>query len=204
MKSNHETVKDLIIENAVALLREKGFSNVSMRNIAMKSDMSATNLYNYFSSKDEMYIAILTKAFQRLYLDINRAFETEDKLIPKVKNMVRAYFDYGIDNRYYYEIMFTNAGPTYNDYVGTKYENLAKKEMDISNQIIEITKNLLIKVAKHKKRDFDEKYLEIKVVQLWSMLHGLISLHNNKIVDYITTNIDSIFDMVINKYIESI
>ncbi len=204
IKSNREVVKDLIIKNAVSVLSEKGFSNVSMRSIAKRCDMSATNLYNYFSSKDEIYITILIQGFNQLYSEIGKASVKEEDLFKKAKDMIRAYFDFGIKNRYYYEIMFSNAAPTYKDYIGTKYENLAKTEMDLSNKIIEITKKLLIEVAKYKKIEIDEQFGEIKVVQLWSMLHGLISLFNNQIVDYITSNINLIFDSVVDEYIKSI
>lgn len=57
IKKNH--IRKKILEEAEKLFLEKGFSGASLRAIAIESETSLSNLYNYFSSKDDLFAEIL-------------------------------------------------------------------------------------------------------------------------------------------------
>ncbi|MFO7734991.1 MAG: TetR/AcrR family transcriptional regulator [bacterium] len=57
VKKNY--IRKKILEEAKKLFLKKGFSKTSLRAIAEKSETSLSNLYNYFTSKDELFAEIL-------------------------------------------------------------------------------------------------------------------------------------------------
>lgn len=52
--SNKESKKNTIIENSLKLFSTKGFYNTTIPDIAKAMKMSVGNMYNYFSSKEEL------------------------------------------------------------------------------------------------------------------------------------------------------
>ncbi|TAL35262.1 MAG: TetR/AcrR family transcriptional regulator, partial [Spirochaetes bacterium] len=117
-----EKVRESIIESAVGLIAAGGFAGMTMRRLAVKMEMSATNLYNYFRSKDEIYITILIRGFRDLYDRLHRARDRARDPVEQAKAVVSEYLSFGIDNFNYYDIMFSPSLPKYNDYMGTPYE----------------------------------------------------------------------------------
>ena len=53
---------EIILNKAEKLFADSGFGSVSMTNIANACNMSKANLYHHFSSKEDLYIQILTRA----------------------------------------------------------------------------------------------------------------------------------------------
>ena len=49
-------IKDRILETALQHLIEDGFEHFSMRKLAARLGMTAANIYNYFTNKDEIYL----------------------------------------------------------------------------------------------------------------------------------------------------
>lgn len=54
MATSKENKKNSIIENALKLFSQKGFYNTTIPDIAKAMQMSVGNMYNYFSSKEEL------------------------------------------------------------------------------------------------------------------------------------------------------
>lgn len=81
MRCKSETKRQSIIDTADAVFRELGFEATSMSEIAARVGGSKATLYNYFSSKDELFVATILQFAQthmegvfRL-LDPNQALE---------------------------------------------------------------------------------------------------------------------------------
>lgn len=179
-------IKDGIIDKAVAILSEEGFDRLTMRRIAEVAGMSATNLYNYFTSKDEIYITILIKGFENLYEIFLNISSLSDNPVEKGRKLMKAYLKFGIKNSHYYDIMFTRPAPKYNDYVNTPLESMARIEMDYSREIIKISRKAISDIISEKKMKKEDPGL--KLLQLWAMVHGLIVLNNSNIVNYLNEN----------------
>ncbi len=69
-----EERKMLIVESAMELFAEKGFSATSVSMIAKHAEISKGLLYNYFNSKDELISYILNSGIEKLFegFDKNR------------------------------------------------------------------------------------------------------------------------------------
>lgn len=61
-----------IQENALRLFRDHGFGAVKMEEIAESSDVSAITVYRYFSTKQDLLLAIITSEFDAAYKKVNQ------------------------------------------------------------------------------------------------------------------------------------
>ncbi len=79
-----ETVQ-AIIEAAGQLLVERGFANTTTNAIAERAGVSIGSLYQYFSNKDEVYLALTRRHFERidpLLNELNQALGQPRSNIP--------------------------------------------------------------------------------------------------------------------------
>lgn len=198
-----EKVRESIIDGAVEIIHSDGFSGMTMRKIASRMEMSATNLYNYFSSKDDLYINILIRGFRDLHTLLKSAYDSSPDPVERSRRYVRSYLSFGIENFNYYEIMFSPSLPKYNDYVGTPQEALASVEMDYSKKIIELSFNVVSGVLTVRKDDAAGTIVR-RLIEVWSMLHGMISLYNSTLIDYVIEKPDRIYDAIVDDIINYI
>lgn len=196
-----EKIRESILEKAVEIINADGFKGMTMRKLALRMDMSATNLYNYFSNKDEIYINILIRGFKMLYEILKSVYDAGVNPLERGKKIIQSYLAFGIQNYNYYEIMFSPGLPKYADYVGTPLENLAAIEMGYSKKIIDLSMDAVADVMRQNKNSRVDGN-EMRVIEVWSMLHGMISLYNSRMIDYITkkpaNKYESIIDDIIN------
>lgn len=77
--------KDAIVNAALKLFREKGFTHVSIKDIASESGVSSVSLYNYFGSKEgvvkECANFLMENTIRMAKELINQNIEFKDKLL---------------------------------------------------------------------------------------------------------------------------
>jgi AcrR family transcriptional regulator len=85
--------RERILRAAAAAIAEHGYHGMGMRELAKGADMSLSNLYNYFSSKEEMLFALQKEAFEVLLASAEDALEIaetpEDRLYVFISHHVR-------------------------------------------------------------------------------------------------------------------
>jgi AcrR family transcriptional regulator len=194
-------IREKILESALDIIVAKGLDGLTMRNLAQKTGMTAPNLYNYFSNKDEIYIHIVICGFEMLYADLKAACDLhEDKTI-RLRAMINAYMTFGINKPRYYDIMFTRPTPKYNDYIGTPLERISEIEYKISMDIV----TLAIKTASDVMGPaVGEALLTQRLVQIWSLMHGMITLNNSQVMGYVAASAEQIYKKIIDEFIDSL
>lgn len=75
--------REKIIATARRLFAERGYSGCSVADIARQAEMSQGNLYWYFSSKEELFQAILMEGFQTLGIMMAEAAAREGNSLEK-------------------------------------------------------------------------------------------------------------------------
>lgn len=194
-----EVIKNLILDNALYILIHDGFDMLTMRKIASRSGMSATNIYNYFSNKDEIYLSIVIRGFEKLHSRFQSICETYTDPLERGRELAMAYFNFGFDERHYYEIMFTRSTPKYNDYLGTPMEKLAAVEMDYSMKIVEMAGRAIEEVTSSRQGpDTNSDNTGMKVMQVWGLLHGIISLYHSNIAQYIVSDSSQVVEKIMS------
>ena len=67
-KENEKSeMKELILKTAMKLFLDKGFNNITIRNIAEKIEYSPATIYLYFKNKDEILYTLRREGFENLY-----------------------------------------------------------------------------------------------------------------------------------------
>ena len=184
-------IKDRILETALQHLIEDGFEHFSMRKLAARLGMTAANIYNYFTNKDELYLLIQTRGFEMLYDFLHKAYKRSAAPEKKLENMIRAYLKFGMDNPEYYEIMFSRNTPKYADYKGTAMEKVALLEKQTALKSADITIQALSDLfANNKTVHIDT--LRFRMLQIWFTLNGMINLFNSRVLQEVEDHVDAI------------
>jgi hypothetical protein len=91
--------------------------------------------------------------------------------------------------------------PKYNDYIGTPLEKISEIEykisMDIAALALETAKDVMGPTA-------EETLLTQRLVQIWSLMHGMITLNNSQVMGYVAQSPDSVYKKIIDEFIDSL
>jgi AcrR family transcriptional regulator len=83
------TKKEIIIEKAARLFREKGFGAASMRDIAETVGVEAASLYNHIQSKSEILQAICFKVANEFISHLEEVERNSEPNLKKMETIIR-------------------------------------------------------------------------------------------------------------------
>ncbi|MBU2514398.1 TetR/AcrR family transcriptional regulator [bacterium] len=172
-----EKVKQNIIEEAMKLIIEVGFFHMSMRKLADRVGMSATNLYYYYSNRDEIYLNIQIKGFKALQEVLEEVYISQNDPFETLKKMIRVYLEFGFNNPDYYQIMLNSDTPRYLEYRGDKAEPVALETKQAALNALAVPMKAIEDNAAVPAVD-----VEFRAYQLWITLHGIVTLYNRNIL----------------------
>jgi len=167
-----------ILDAALRLIIEHGFSELSMRKIASRLGVTATTIYNYYASREELYFFIRIRGFELLFESIANTYKAKDDPYEKLCAVVGEYVRFGIRNPDYYEVMFISRSvPKFLDCIGTPLEKVAGREKEKSIQTFLFIAQGIAEYLKIS--DAKARYLTIR---LWTELNGIVSLLNSRLL----------------------
>jgi len=175
-KEEIDEVRDKILDHALKIISDEGYDSLTMRELGSRLGCSAKTIYNYYGSKEEIYLRILTKGFQTLNACADKALTGVSDPVEKLRVLCNVYIRFGLDNISYYNLMFSHDVPKYTNYLGTYFESAAKEEKDTAMYYAAISE-AAISGAISKKRKASKQEAAFHLVRLWSALHGFVSLH---------------------------
>lgn len=100
-----EQRRDDILSAARSLLVEKGYYNISMRQIANLSELGVGTIYSYFSSKEEIYAYLSEEVFEIIFQLLLSAEESTDSPVEKIKNIGRAINEFSEKNKMHFDFI---------------------------------------------------------------------------------------------------
>ncbi len=184
-----EKIKNQVIDHALDIIASEGYGNLSMRKLADRTGVSAKTLYNYFESKDEIYLLLINMGFTVLKSHISKAIHDVEDPVEKVRAVCKAYLRFGLNNPHYYNIMYNMALPKHDAFIGTSLEKLADKPFTKSERLRELAVGIIYDAFKAR-GDFPEEVAEIKMFHIWAALHGATSIYvfGTNFLDWIKTD----------------
>lgn len=83
--------EDKILYAAEEVFHQKGFSGARMQEIADRAEINKGLLHYYFKTKDKLFEAVFSKAFDLMVNRLNTILATQQSLDDKIDMMVDAY-----------------------------------------------------------------------------------------------------------------
>ncbi|HTR30184.1 MAG TPA: TetR/AcrR family transcriptional regulator [Puia sp.] len=97
----NSTKKDVIIEKASKLFREKGFGAASMRDLAEHVGVEAASLYNHIQSKSEILQTICFKVANEFMSNLEAVESSHHSTLKKMENIIRLHIRMMLDQYEY-------------------------------------------------------------------------------------------------------
>jgi|TARA_Y100001933_G_scaffold262862_1_gene322133 TetR/AcrR family transcriptional regulator len=94
---NSEKKRAAILEAALTTFSQYGLHGTSIDQIALLADVSKTNLFYYFSNKEELYVSVLRELLD-LWLRPLRAFTEEQDPIQAIRDYIRVKLEFSRDH----------------------------------------------------------------------------------------------------------
>lgn len=195
-----EAVRERILKEALFIINEEGYASLSMRKLAKRLGFTAKTIYNYYSNKDELYLMVLIKGFSDLAEEFRKVNSSSTDPLKKLRAAVHTYVKWGIENKHYYNIMFSMDTPKYSDYRGTAMEPIAERQNSVALEIPEIAVSIINAVAQKTGR-ISPREVPFHLLQIWSTLHGVVSLYISRVTLEVR-NIDKAIDWILEEVIK--
>ena len=96
---------EIILNKAEKLFADSGFGSVSMTNIANACNMSKANLYHHFSSKEDLYIQILTRAQKKTRNILEKTKEITGTYIEKIEFFINEHLNQMLEDTMKYKLL---------------------------------------------------------------------------------------------------
>jgi len=176
MKLPNEDIRRRILGAAKVAFRRNGFLKASMRDIARDAGISAGNIYNYFSGKDELLRAVVQPVIYRFHLMLEEHHGLEGASIYDMlhedyhKKVTEEYLELIRKHRTLLNILFFKS----------QGSSLARFKEEFTNRATGQVKRWLDKEkARHENMNIDitEFFLHLHTVWMFSLFEEVI-MHN--------------------------
>ena len=87
-----------ILEQAEKIFAAKGFHNAAVAEIAGASGFAVGTLYQFFPSKEQLYISMLTEKLNMMYSAIRESVAKEMDIVKKIEVLVASQFNFVENN----------------------------------------------------------------------------------------------------------
>ena len=160
-----EAMHQLILEAAHKLFVDRGFEEVSIRNIAEAIEYSPATIYLYFKDKNEIYYALQCEAFKTFNEYMVASFAPTDPF-DRLIEMGALYVKFAFQYPLYYKIMFIAEAPMLCDKTTDGWME-GEKALGALEGIVE---------ACMKNGHFEGQRVREISFSVWSFVHGMCSL----------------------------
>ena len=72
--------KEEIIQACAVLYETKSFKDITIRDIGEKTSFTRTSIYNYFQTKEEIFLALLQREHEAWVADLKKMIEQNDSM----------------------------------------------------------------------------------------------------------------------------
>jgi len=154
-----------ILGASLEIVKEEGWSALSMRKIADKIEYTAPIIYEYFNNKDAILQELTRMGYVKLAAKMEEANSKFTDPAEQLEAMWMAYWNFAFAEKELYQVMY---GVEANCCVmGNACNDVKAPSNMLWNKIEEI-------VPEEKRT---EEYVDTKYYTFWSVVHGLISIN---------------------------
>ena len=122
-----------IIDASVKLFAGKGFNQTTLDEIAASSEFGKGTIYNYFSSKEEIYSAIVEDVSKNLNQIIQQANKAAESSPLFIKIYTRSLFNYCLSNKEAFVLFVREIVPFTTDLFVLNREKIVRRQNSFKN-----------------------------------------------------------------------
>jgi AcrR family transcriptional regulator len=178
-EQQRQEVRQAILDAAAALFLEQGYHGFSMRQVAEHIGYSATTIYLYFASKDDLLFTVADEGFARFSGQLAVAADGVANPLVRLEHIGRAYVAFGLDNPAYYRLMFMERA----DFL------LRCKEGEPTPRLSALSvveQSIREGIAAGLIRPGDPG---ARADALWAAVHGVVALHLTPLIDRLRADV---------------
>jgi len=163
--------KEKILKTANDLLLERDYNSISLNLIADKIGIKKPSIYYYFSSKQELYIAVVKKMMSDFNDEFDKIVKKEEIAEDKIKEFIFFFLFCGHRKRINFKIFLI--------------ERFEKKKKicysnDVRNNILKKIEILLLQYEKEKKLCINKKDIALSILGVSGALMADLMMDNKK------------------------
>ena len=165
-----EERKDEILKTAAQLFSERGYSAVSMRDLAESMGIKAASLYNHISSKQELLSSIVISVAEEFTSGMNDIITSQNATVEKLNRVIDLHVKITIENS---KALFS----LNNDWMHLKEPDL-KYFLDMRSTYEENFRNILKQGVE--KKEIQDLNIEVMLFSILSSLRTLNLWYSKK------------------------
>ncbi len=161
-RRNPEETKERIFKAAAKVFAQKGFDGARVDRIAAEAKINKQLLYHYFGSKDELFTAVLERAYQSIRqqeaaLELD-ALPADEAILKLVEFTWRFY----LANPYFIRLLNSE------NQLEARHLKASPRTQEINASHLEIAKKLLARGRRERsvRRDLDAMQLNVSIAAL--------------------------------------
>lgn len=185
--------KKIIVDASLNLFIAGGINALTMRKLSKKLNFSASKIYKYFYSKDEILLYLLVDAFKLLNAKLDVAL---NKNTPSIDIFINTYIDFSIEHPHHYILILNRLNPTFDTVASTSFKELYNEKNILENHPFSILKNIIHTLD----NNLSDEELYIKTSRTLGEIHGIICLKSHNLCKSHSTK----FEDVRLSFVESI
>ncbi len=108
---NRNLMIQTILDTARGIMREEGVAALSMQELARRLDMRAPSLYNYFSSKKDIYNVLFRLGFTLFDEYLEKTAQGAQSWQEELRRIFEAYMTFAMENPDLYQLCFERPVP---------------------------------------------------------------------------------------------
>lgn len=162
-KRDKQEMVENILNAAMKLFLSQGYKNVTIRKIADEIEYSPGTIYLYFKDKEEILLALQTRAFGKFY-EAQMSVQNIKDPVQRLMAHGKKYIEFALANPEYYDLMFIMEQPVITKseewHTGMNSYDLLRKNVK------DCTDKGLLRFNNYEAASF----------ALWSFVHGIASI----------------------------
>jgi AcrR family transcriptional regulator len=168
MKYHHGDLRRAIMEAALQLIEESGVPNLSLREIARKIGVTTAAPYHHFKDRQTLLIQIAIHGYRQLLETLESALVPTKGHQEELEAETLAYLRFAQKHGALYSVMFSS-----------ELTNHGSVELrTIADSCLALVCSSMAKVGNLEAQNMAEPALCV-----WSMLHGMIALDQNNMLE---------------------
>jgi len=215
-RSRREKIRDITREEikntARHLMAEKGAAGLSVRAIAREMDMTASALYHYYSSLNDLITALIEDAFTQLADTVEAASKNPDwtTSAERLTAVANAYREWALNHPIDFQLLYGNPIPGYSQPTGITYpparrsflvtarifaEAIERGEIDLPPNYRDLPPALeqsLLDLTQVDGHDLPLPALYLAATA-WAKIHGHVMLELFDLIQPVIANVDDFF-----------